>query len=161
MGRARTTHGHSIGGKSSTTYRSWGAMIERCHNPLAKDYPRYGGRGIVVCDRWRGAHGFENFLADMNVRPTGLTIDRKDNNLGYCKDNCRWSTVQDQNRNKSVTKLTMDLAQEIHGRIEHGESRDSIVKRMGFRPGTVNGVLYGTSWKDGLDGYPPNYVPSL
>jgi hypothetical protein len=71
-------------------------MLARCNNPNATNWPRYGGRGVTVCDRWRK---FENFLADMDVPPPGLTLDRKDNNLGYFKENCWWATVSEQNRN--------------------------------------------------------------
>lgn len=69
-------------------------MLVRCDDKLAKNY---GGRGITVCDRWRV---FELFLEDMGEKPAGLTIDRKDNNGNYCKENCRWITPKQQGENK-------------------------------------------------------------
>ena len=80
-------------------YAVWNSMKVRCNNPNFKFYDRYGGRGITVCERW---HIFENFLEDMG--PTyqpGLTIERKDNDGPYCKENCEWATVTVQNRNHS------------------------------------------------------------
>jgi hypothetical protein len=50
--------------------------------------------------RWRGEHGFENFLDDMGERPDGKTLDRKDVNLGYDPNNCKWSTAKEQANNR-------------------------------------------------------------
>jgi hypothetical protein len=98
-------HGHVvyINGKQhpSPTYHSWMAMKQRCLNPNQLGYPDYGGRGITVCDRWQGEHGFENFLADMGKRPKGKTLDRFPNNDGnYEPGNCRWATPKQQANNR-------------------------------------------------------------
>lgn len=73
-------------------------MKTRCTNPKATRYPEYGGRGITVCERW---NDFANFLADMGERPVGMTIDRRDNDLGYFKENCRWATHLEQTQNRA------------------------------------------------------------
>lgn len=97
--RARsTTHGQTSGKKVSPEYVSWAAMITRCGNPNQKDWHSYGGRGIIVCERWR--ESFENFLEDMGKKPKGLTLDRIDVNGNYEPGNCRWATSQEQTANK-------------------------------------------------------------
>lgn len=86
-------------GKSHTpTWNSWMAMKDRCLRPSCSDFPRYGGRGIAVCARWQ--ESFENFLADMGLRPPGTTIERKENNGNYEPGNCIWGTQEQQNSNK-------------------------------------------------------------
>jgi hypothetical protein len=73
-------------------------MIQRTGNPNNPDYPRYGGRGIAVCERWKS---FENFAADMG--PTfrdDLTLERIDVNGSYDPDNCTWITRAEQQRNR-------------------------------------------------------------
>ncbi len=86
----QTTHGYS----RTKVYAKWAAMKSRCQNPKATLYPKYGGKGITVCDRW---NTFENFLEDMGVPPDGKTsIDRIDPLKGYYKENCRWASLFEQ-----------------------------------------------------------------
>lgn len=83
----------------SRIHRIWKGMKERCNNPKAKAYKNYGGRGIKVCDEWND--NFEKFFKDMKEGyADNLTIDRVDNNGSYCKDNCRWATNTEQQKNK-------------------------------------------------------------
>jgi len=93
-------HGHSYGnnGKPTRMYRCWQSMKNRCNNPKNKNYHLYGGRGIKVCDRWEKS--FVSFLEDMKNCKPDMTLDRIDGNKGYYKENCRWLTIQEQQRNK-------------------------------------------------------------
>lgn len=94
------------------TYRSWGAMRDRCSNPKCPDYERYGARGLTVCERWQS---FETFLADMGERPRGHTIDRIDGSKGYEPGNCRWATAVEQTLNSVVPKLDRESVRAIRG----------------------------------------------
>jgi hypothetical protein len=86
-------------GRSNTTeYGSWTRMNNRCNNHNTKEYKDYGGRGIMICQRWRepDGKGFINFLKDMGECPEGMTLDRIDVNGNYEPNNCRWSTLSVQ-----------------------------------------------------------------
>ena len=85
-------------------YSVWTSMNSRCTNPKDKPYPRYGGRGIKVCDRWTDKeNGFTNFLADMGKKPSGFSIERIDVNGDYTPENCKWIPFVEQNKNKRNT----------------------------------------------------------
>ena len=104
-----TKHGHTTHSSLSKTYTTWSMMIQRCRNPNATKYPRYGALGIDVCERW---NQFHNFLEDMGPRPEGLTLDRKNNELGYSKENCRWATLAEQAANKRPRGSVLPRASE-------------------------------------------------
>jgi hypothetical protein len=73
-------------------------MMQRCYDERVRSYRLYGGRGIVVCERWKSP---ENFVADMGPKPTAQhSIDRIDVNGNYEPSNCRWATSKQQCRNK-------------------------------------------------------------
>ena len=95
LGRADLVHGHRIA--LTPTYYSWMSMKARCRFPSHPAYHRYGGRGIVVCERWLT---FENFLADMGERPPNLELYRIDNDGNYEPSNCRWGTSKENANNR-------------------------------------------------------------
>ncbi len=107
-GCAHARHGETRhGGWQSAEYTAWHNMITRSTNAKLPQWKDYGGRGITVCERWLGEHGFENFLADVGRKPSPeLTLDRIDNDGNYEPGNVRWTTHHDQqmNRRKRVKR---------------------------------------------------------
>jgi hypothetical protein len=94
IGRRNTKHGMS----SHPAYAVYHSMRDRCLVPSHQAWRNYGARGITVCERW--VESFDNFWADMG--PTyrkGLTLERRENNLGYSPENCEWATVLRQHNN--------------------------------------------------------------
>ena len=93
-------HGECRKSIRSKEYHAYYYMLNRCYKPGNISYKYYGGRGITVCDRWRGPDGFPNFLADMGRAPTlQHSLDRKYVNGHYEPDNCRWATKKEQANN--------------------------------------------------------------
>lgn len=100
-GVASRTHGNTCGRAHSATYSTWSGMINRCASSLVLGR-NYKARGISVCPQWKD---FTVFLRDMGERPSGMTLDRIDNNGDYTPENCRWATTAQQARNTSRSRL--------------------------------------------------------
>jgi hypothetical protein len=84
-------------------FSRWTSMLDRCCNPRHRQYKHYGGRGITVCERWR--ESVVHFYADMGDPPPGMSLERRNNNLGYSPENCYWATPQQQLRNTRVNHI--------------------------------------------------------
>ncbi len=125
-------HGHGAGARSSE-FNIWVGMKQRCHNPKATGYIQYGGRGIQVCDRW--LNSFENFLADMGLKPSSNhTIERTDTDGDYCPENCIWLKAFDQQSNRRNNV-----------KIEHnGEilTATEWERKMGVTPGRIHSRIW-------------------
>ena len=93
-------------GSGSRLYTIWAGMRERCNNPKSTSYMYYGARGILVCDEWKDFAAFRDWALE-NGYNDSLTIDRIDNNIGYCPGNCRWATATEQANNTRKTRMLM------------------------------------------------------
>ena len=138
--RRRVKHGGLVSaryGRSDPVYKIYSGIKDRCLNPNATHYPRYGGRGITVCKQWEGDFGA--FRDYMGPRPKGTTVERMDNNGGYEPGNVRWATRKEQANNRSTCAvithegLTMNIKQ--------------WAAHMGWRYG-----LIASRWKKGVRG---------
>ena len=116
--------------KDHPLYQTWLRMCQRCSNPNRPNYKYYGGRGISVSQEWLD---FSNFTKDMGEKPEGKSLDRVNNDLGYSKDNCKWSTIEEQNSKKRESSLY--------------RNNTSGVKNIYFRKGRGYYVVYG--WNSG------------
>jgi hypothetical protein len=83
-------------------YAVWCEMRARCGNAKSTAFRNYGARGITVCPEWSD---FVTFLTDMGPRPPGCDLDRRDNDKGYSKDNCRWISRQRNLNNKRTNRF--------------------------------------------------------
>lgn len=136
-GKNRRTHGNSVARKDAdpdgyNCYTRWQSMKRRCYKEYDSHYPRYGGRGIKVCDRW--LNSYENFLTDMGLPPfRDHQIDRIDNDGDYSPENCRWVTRTENSRNKSNNKLLTAYGETLtqsQWAERLGIKRETIAKRM-------------------------------
>lgn len=103
---AHKTHGRSrVNGKHPILYGRWANIKDRCCNPNSKDYRKYGGRGITICEEWKESYeAFHSWAMSHGFRPE-LQIDRIENDKGYSPDNCRWVTpkINSNNRRNNVS----------------------------------------------------------
>lgn len=124
-------------------YRIWSSMKGRCSCPGDTGYKYYGARGIKVCDRWKhgsnGVSGFELFLSDMGPRPSERHwLDRIDSDGDYTPENCRWSTIEHQMRNRRSNVM-----------LEYGGEKlclTDMAKRHGIRPSTLHDRIRVQGW---------------
>lgn len=105
---------------------SWLFMMRRCVDPGDRHFPMYGGRGVLVCERWSD---FREFLLDMGERPHKYTLERRDVNGNYEPSNCRWIPKGEQSRNRRNTVWIGDRCQEEVARAA-GVSRATISRRL-------------------------------
>jgi len=144
MGRAFS--GSEPVGKTKL-YKVWTSMKQRCVNPSDEAYENYGGRGITVCESWANDfHRFRVWAEDHGYR-VGLTIDRVDNDAGYCPENCRWTDRQTQNVNKRQRERIL----EFNGKSGNYSFWENDLRDLGITRNTIKSRLcFGWSIEDTL-----------
>ena len=109
-------------------------MKARCDNSKLAEYPLYGGRGIKYQLSWSD---FQVFYADMGSRPEGMSLDRKDPDGDYTKDNCRWATDSQQACNKRTRSKN-----KVHAGVYWVEKLGKWRARIGFQGKVINIGVY-------------------
>lgn len=111
----------------------------------------YGGRGIKVCDEWRGKGSSKKFIewSMINGYMKGLEIDRIDNDGDYSPQNCRYVTRKDNQRNKRMTVLDEQKVRDIKYGKYKGMSARQIFEAIGScSESSVRSVLKNETWID-------------
>lgn len=124
---AAKTHGR----RYSAEYSVWKGIWRRCTDQNSEHYKNYGARKIGVCEKWSS---FEGFFEDMGERPSAShTIERDNNDIGYCKDNCRWATRKDQQNNRRSNLVVTAFGQTASLGDFFKSSRSREYKRAAYR----------------------------
>ena len=136
---ARWKHGHARkNGLRSATYNTWHGMIQRCYSKKNPYYHNYGGRGIRVYPAWLK---FSSFLADVGVRPVGMTLDRPDNDADYGPTNWRWATKETQSGNRRDAVLVEYLGKKMC--LTH------LARKFSIHPMTLRYRILNLGWSVG------------
>jgi hypothetical protein len=131
----------------SKEYFVWAHIIQRCCNSKDASYPRYGGRGIAICNEWR--ESFSAFHRDMGDAPGAeFQLDRINNDGNYEPGNCRWVTCAVNNRNRPSTKLNPSKVCEIRALHAAGTAKKAIARRFQVTPTTIRGIIRGAIWRE-------------
>lgn len=131
-------HGDTPRSGSFRLYAVWQSMKNRCYNINEPAYERYGMRGVTICDEWRNDYMVFKRWALANGYNEGAphgkcTIDRVDNNGSYCPENCKFSTVLEQNNNRRRrrTKAEFEQAKQKWIALKAGPELEQRLKEMG------------------------------
>ena len=128
-------------------YNAWASIKRRCNNENNPGYKDYGGRGITVCDEW--ANNFMAFYNDMGKKPfVKAQIDRIDNNRGYYKENCRWTTATNNMRNTRRTVINPFMAYCIKAMYSRGIYQRILAEWFGVPRVTIAGITTNKTWKE-------------
>lgn len=138
IGALNKTHG----GSNSRLYVIWLDMMRRCSKPNDKEYHRYGGRGISVCDEWKDFATFQKWATETgynaNAKRGECTIERKDPNGNYCPDNCCWTDNKSQANNRRSNHF-LEYNGESHTIAEWGAI-------VGIAPSTISARINAHGW---------------
>jgi hypothetical protein len=140
-GETHTNYVHGL--ESHPLYHTWRNMMQRCYRQGTVDFERYGARGITVDERW---HSVKNFVSDMSPKPAGMTLERRDNNAPYSRDNCYWDDRKQQARNRRTTKLDPKKVEQIRAIRLAGNKLQDIADAYDVHRSTIKKVLSGKTW---------------
>ena len=135
--RSQELHGM----RDNPAYQGWSGMKARCYNPNNAAYKDYGGRGIIVCDRWKNS--FSLFCKDMGSKPfPKAQLDRIDNDGNYEPGNCRWvsTTTNNQNRRDNVVNwFTVRSLRRLHKLKKFTRKELSLIYNL--KEGTISSII--------------------
>lgn len=142
-GAAHNRHKHGLTG--TPTYKAWSGMKRRCYCEKDPNFKHWGGRGIKVCARWLDS--FDNFLEDMGLCPSGMTIDRENNDGDYEPGNCRWADRTTQSRNRRFSRVTPEIVEQIRADRRDGKKLQWLSFKYKIGLSHVHRIVNYESWK--------------
>lgn len=121
-------------------WEKWKSLFQKCYNPNASGYNRYGARNVIVCDEWKTFQGFLDWA--LIGYKDGLTIDRfPKSNGNYEPSNCRWANKWEQARNTTNTKIKMTMIPKLITMQHQGMSLMEISRQTGFRSDLIGRAI--------------------
>ncbi len=136
------------GGYYTRLHTTWTSMKQRCLDKNHNKYHRYGGRGITVCNEWKGFVNFREW-ALKNGYSDDLTIDRINNDGNYEPSNCQFITSLENSRKRNDIKLSMEKAREIRGLFATGGySKNGLSKIYNVSRRLIQFVLANKAWEE-------------
>ncbi|MGU3456545.1 hypothetical protein ACLBV5_09550 [Brevundimonas sp. M1A4_2e] len=133
--------------KSKTRlYSVWTNMISRTTKPTHAHFENYGGRGIKPDPDWLV---FENFKAwsEANGYADHLSLERRDNDVGYNPANCLWIARSEQNKNRRSNKMNQTRADDLRAKRLSGASYAHLATEFGISQAMVSNIINGIAWK--------------
>jgi len=148
-------------GLSHTRFHNiWTGMKQRCIDKNCEAFLRYGARGITICEEWLDFVNFKNDMYDSYLKhcedfgEKQTSIDRKDNEGNYCKENCRWATAKEQSANTSTRYRRIEKENEYKEYLK--ETKDNAVSyglfwnriKIGFTKAEIIKMPKNVTWED-------------
>ena len=145
MTAVATKHGYG----NSQLCRVRAAMLDRCYNPSTKEFHRYGGRGIYVCDEWRYSPVPFYEWAEANGYRNGLQIDRIDNDGPYAPWNCRWVSALENAQNTSRC-VRVRIINPKTGAVSIARTISEASRMTGVSQSTISRSVHGIQTKQAM-----------
>lgn len=143
--RSKRVKTHDL--SKTSLYRVWKSIKTRCLCKSNKNYKRYGGRGIIICNEWLNNPMKFIEWAKNNGYKKGLTIDRKNNNGNYKPSNCRFVSIKENNRNTSNCKVNYEIVIKIKEIASLNKYKQSEIGDMfGITQQTVSKIINNKTW---------------
>lgn len=126
-------------------YFCWQSIKRRCNNPSETSYHNYGGRGISYDVKWENYLGFKEdmygeYLKCLERFPNKIpTIERKDHEGDYYKDNCTFIPLEMQPLN--TRKIKFFKAISPYGIEYYSKNQNEFARQNNLSPSGINNCL--------------------
>lgn len=145
---SRAAKAPRMGFSTHPLYKRLDTMRARCERPNHISYPRYGARGITVCDEWKNDSVAFILWAQANGYSPELVIDRIDSTGPYSPGNCQFITHTENIRRRSATKCNVQMVKALKDALANGSSLPAAAQAVGISYQNAWSIKTGRSWRD-------------